>query len=417
MEGTITRDGAVATTAERDGWSPQRRSLAGACLAHFLHDGYTDQLYALLPVWQPQFGLSYAGLAMVRALYYATMGGLQVPADRLAAGLSPRTALVAATVVAAMGYGLVALPLGFIGLCAGLMLAGIGSSLQHPRASLLVTNAYGEAARGPLGLYNFAGDLGKATLPAAVALLLPMVAWRPVVAATALAGLLVAVALLRVLPRQAPASPPTRQAGGDGAGREGRKGGFALLLAIGALDTATRMGYLLFLPFLVRAAGGSERSIGLALALLFAGGAFGKACCGWLGQRLGVVASVVLTEAATTLLMVATLRLPLAAMLALLPVLGVVLNGTSSVLYGTVPELARPGTVGRAFALFYTGVIGSGGLAPIAYGVLADHSSRTVGTVAAALTAAAVIPMVLALRPSLNGGREVGSANAPRDRG
>jgi hypothetical protein len=38
----------------------------------------------------------------------------------------------------------------------------------------------------------------------------------------------------------------------------------------------------------------------------------------------------------------------------LLPVLGLALNGTSSVLYGTVPELAREGEAGRAFALFYT---------------------------------------------------------------
>ena len=73
----------------REAWSsPQRRNLAGACLAHMLHDGYTDQLYALLPVWQSEFGLSYAGLAVVRALYYGTMGGLQVPGDRLIARLA-----------------------------------------------------------------------------------------------------------------------------------------------------------------------------------------------------------------------------------------------------------------------------------------------------------------------------------------
>jgi MFS transporter, FSR family, fosmidomycin resistance protein len=63
------------------GFSPQQRNLVGACLAHLLHDGYTDQLYALLPIWQSQFGLSYAGLALVRALYSGTMGGLQVPSD------------------------------------------------------------------------------------------------------------------------------------------------------------------------------------------------------------------------------------------------------------------------------------------------------------------------------------------------
>ena len=182
-------------------------------------------------------------------------------------------------------------------------------------------------------------------------------------------------------------------------GQDGR--GFNLLLAIGACDTATRMGYLLFLPFLVHAKGGGEATVGIGLALLFAGGALGKACCGWLGERFGVVGSVIATEAATALLMATTLPLPLGPTLVLLPFLGVVLNGTSSVLYGTVPELARQGEVGRAFALFYTGVIGAGGLAPIAYGVIADHSGRTVGVIASALTAAAIIPLVVALRPFL----------------
>jgi FSR family fosmidomycin resistance protein-like MFS transporter len=146
--------------------SPQRRNLAGACLAHALHDGYTDQLYALLPVWQSEFGLSYAGLATVRALYSGTMGGLQVPGNQLIARFQPRTVLALATFIAAVGYLVVALPFGFPGLCAGLILAGVGSSVQHSRASLLVTNTYGTASRGPLGIYNFAGDLGKATFPA-----------------------------------------------------------------------------------------------------------------------------------------------------------------------------------------------------------------------------------------------------------
>jgi MFS transporter, FSR family, fosmidomycin resistance protein len=392
----------TTTTAEaspkwRECWPPQRRNLAAACLAHFLHDGYTDQLYALLPVWQPEFGLSYAGLALVRALYSGTMGVLQLPADRLMARLGARAALAIATFVAAAGYLVVALPLGLPGLCAGLILAGVGSSLQHPRASLMITNSYGTAARGPLGIYNFAGDLGKATFPALVALALPFMAWRPVVGLTAIAGLLTGFALLVLAPRRPFVVPAEMQA--EAGGQVGR--GFSLLFSIGALDTATRMGYLLFLPFLLHERGGHEAAVGVGLALLFAGGAFGKASCGWLGQRLGVVWSVIVTETATALLMVATLMLPLFPLLVLLPLLGVVLNGTSSILYGTVPELARKGELGRAFALFYTGVIGAGGLAPIVYGVIADHSSRTVGVVAAALTAAAIIPLVLALRPFL----------------
>jgi hypothetical protein len=53
--------------------------------------------------------------------------------------------------------------------------------------------------------------------------------------------------------------------------------------------------------------------------------------------------------------------------------------------------------------VFYTGVIGAGGLAPIAYGAIADHSSRAIGVLAAALTAALIVPLALALRPVLKG--------------
>ncbi len=376
------------------------RSLWGACLAHILHDGYTDQIYPLLPVWQAQFGLAYMGLAMVRALYSGTMGGLQIPADRFTSRLSPQTALALSTLVAAAGFLLMALPTGFAGLCAGLVLAGAGSSVQHPRASHLVSRSYGSESRRALGIYNFAGDLGKSTLPALVALLLPFLPWRTVVGLMGFLGILVASSLLALIPgTPALAATPREVEKGTRGGRRG----FGVLLSIGILDTATRMGYLLFFPFLIRARGGTSKTVGLGLALLFLGGAFGKAVCGWLGERVGVVASVVATEIATAALIVATCLAPIAAMLAIFPLLGTVLNGTSSVLYGTVPELAPKGNTGRAFALFYTGVIGSGAVAPIAYGIVADHSSRMIGILSAALTAVIVVPLVLSLRAVFSG--------------
>ena len=372
----------------------KRRNLFGACLTHILHDGYTDQLYALLPAWQAQFGLSYMGLAVVRALYYGTMGGLQVPANRATSWLKPRSALALSTFVAALGFVAMALPTGFAGLCVGLVLAGAGSSVQHPRASDLVTHTYGSESRGALGIYNFAGDLGKATLPAIVAVLLPVLPWRTVVGLMGLLGILVASSLLALLPTDTSVTSIHHEIERK---RESR-GGFGVLLSIGVLDTATRMGYLLFLPFLIHARGGSSATVGLGLALVFVGGAFGKATCGWLGQRVGVVWSVVATEIATAGLIVVTCFTPITAMLGFLPFLGMVLNGTSSVLYGTVPELAPKGNTGRAFALFYTGVIGSGGLAPIAYGAIADHSTRMIGILASAGTAVVIVPLVLGLR-------------------
>jgi hypothetical protein len=50
----------VATIARGISGSAERRTMAVACGAHALHDGFTDLLYVLLPLWQADFGLGYA---------------------------------------------------------------------------------------------------------------------------------------------------------------------------------------------------------------------------------------------------------------------------------------------------------------------------------------------------------------------
>jgi FSR family fosmidomycin resistance protein-like MFS transporter len=81
--------------------------------------------------------------------------------------------------------------------------------------------------------------------------------------------------------------------------------------------------------------------------------------------------------------------------------LGVMLNGTSSVLYGTVPELVTNQKVERAFALFYSGTLGSSALAPVLYGRLGDAAGPAWATAAAAVTALGVVPLILVLSPRL----------------
>src|SRR5437763_551495 len=103
-----------------------------------------------------------------------------------------------------------------------------------------------------------------------------------------------------------------------------------------------RMGFLTFLPFLLKLKGADLPTIGLALTLIFTGGAAGKLACGWLGSRLGVVRATWVTEGLTAAGILAILPLPLFAALAVLPLVGIALTGTSSVLHGTVPELVAP---------------------------------------------------------------------------
>jgi MFS transporter, FSR family, fosmidomycin resistance protein len=381
--------------------SSRRRTLVLAGLAHALHDGFTDMIYVLLPVWQAQFALGYSALAVMRALYVGALAALQVPSGHLARHLNARTILVLGTLLSAVGFALAGLSGGLVGLCASLALAGAGGSTQHPLASSAVSRAYAERARGPLGTYNFAGDLGKATLPPAVSLLLTVMVWRSTLYAVAGLGVLVAMLILWLMPLvpRPPVSVKTFTALPPEATG---KGGFELLFAIGVLDSAARMGFLLFLPFLLKAKGATLTTVGLALSLVFIGGAFGKAACGWLGARLGLLATVVTTEVGTAALILAVLALSLPPSLAVLPLLGVMLNGTSSVLYGTVPELVTAKRIERAFALFYTGTLGSSALAPVLYGRLGDAAGSVWAAVAAAITALAVVPLMFRLSPRLS---------------
>jgi MFS transporter, FSR family, fosmidomycin resistance protein len=371
-----------------------RQTLAFAGTAHALHDGYTDLIYILLPIWQTEFALGYGMLGVLRGLYAGAMAALQVPAGRLAERWDGRVVLAMGTLLAALGYALAGHSGGLVGLGVALVISGAGSSTQHPIASAAVSRAYGQSARGPLGTYNFSGDLGKASIPALTSLLLTLMPWRQSLWVLVALGILTAIAILLFMPplaRRRPAAASAPMATGAG------HGGFPLLFSIGVLDTAVRMGLLTFLPFLLKAKGASLPTIGFALTLIFLGGAAGKFTCGWLGARVGVVWTVLLTETGTAVLILATLFLPLAASLAVLPFLGVMLNGTSSVLYGTVPEFAPAARIEHAFAVFYTGTIGSGALSPVLYGLLGDALGPRVATVATAATALAILPLALML--------------------
>src|SRR5262245_51962880 len=117
---------------------PKRRTLATTSAAHALHDGYTDLLYVLLPIWQALFGLGYAEVGMLRALYVGAMASLQLPAGLLAERIGGRATLAAGTAVAAAGFLVAGVGGGFGALIAALLLAGVGASVQHPIGSSLV---------------------------------------------------------------------------------------------------------------------------------------------------------------------------------------------------------------------------------------------------------------------------------------
>src|SRR5262245_41297783 len=98
------------------GTTTERGAFAVAASAHVVHDGYTDLLYVLLPVWQAEFGLGYAEVGMLRGSYMATMSALQIPASLVAERVSPIVVLAGGTLLAAVCFLLAGASIGLVGL-------------------------------------------------------------------------------------------------------------------------------------------------------------------------------------------------------------------------------------------------------------------------------------------------------------
>ena len=287
----------------------------------------------------------------------------------------------------------------------------MGSAVQHPLCSTIMSHAYpGEGRRAALGTYNFFGDVGKFAFGGTMSLLLVAgLAWQvPIVGYGVLGAAIAALIFLWVAdtrtampaPR-APAHVPARPMGWGIRSREG----FGALCAIEVLDSSTRTGFLTFIAFLLMAKGLSEGWAVLAVPLILVGGMAGKLACGFLAERVGIIRTIVITEAATAAGILLCVALPAAWAFVLLPLVGIVLQGTSSVLYATIGDLVEPDRLPRVFGLFYT--VGSicGIAAPLVYGMIGDLAGVETAILTIGCAVLLTLPLSIALRSAIGAAR------------
>jgi MFS family permease len=386
----------------------EKRTLTTCCGAHVIHDGLTDVLYVLLPVLAQTFGLSYTQIGLVRSAYRSALSLFQIPAGILAERWGERGLLALGTAFAGAAFIGLGMSSGFISLLIFLFLAGFGSAFQHPLCSSLVSRAYqGGGRRGALGTYNFAGDLGKFIFAWVVSLAIAAgLSWKIPVGGMGVMGV-ISAALIFIMLSRAGAGAFAADGENDsdsprtvGWGIRDRRG-FLALCALGILESVTRYGFLTFIAFLMIEKGASHELSTTVVPIVFIGGMAGKLACGFLADRIGVVRTIAVTVLTTGGGILVLLAAPLVAAFVLLPLIGVTINGTSSVLYGTVGEFVESDRQSRAYGLFYTLTTGSGVLAPLGYGALGDQAgiSMTMGIIGFVIFLC--LPMCVILRPSV----------------
>jgi MFS family permease len=405
---TITAPVAPAGAPEEASKKGQeRRALGVASGAHVLHDGFTDLIWIALPIWQAEFGLSYAAAGALRTIFTGTMAALQIPASIAAERMGAGVVLAIGTALVGLCYCLAGISDGFWWLVAALLLGGIGAATQHPIGSALVAHAFaGARSLKALGTYNFAGDVGKVLLPASASALILIMPWRPAYGLLGLIGIAAAVAIFLLTPRFAsePTTAKTKQASTSEenaaatAQTARMRTGFRALIALGIVDSATRGGFFVLLPFVLIGKGAHVATAGFALTLVFCGGAAGKLACGWFATRFGKVFTIGMSKVLTAIGMIAVLLLPLQLTFVLLPFLGVILNGVTTVTYGSVPDLVTPQQRTRAFSVFYTVTLGALAIAPPASGFIGDVIGIPGAVYVVAALTLATVPLAFLLR-------------------
>jgi MFS-type transporter involved in bile tolerance (Atg22 family) len=104
---------------------------------------------------------------------------------------------------------------------------------------------------------------------------------------------------------------------------------------------------------------------------------------------------------ATTVGILAVVAAPLPVALATLVPLGIALNGTSSVLYGTVADLVSSERRSRGYGLYYTLTIGASAAAPTVWGVVSDAAGVPTTLTLVSLVVLATVPLCLLLRAAV----------------
>ena len=359
----------------------RKSALTAGCTAHIVQDGLTATIYVLLPVLAQAFGLTYTQVGLFKGVKSLVQAVLEMCSGILTERIGELRVIIVGLLLSGIGYGGLAFAPGVPVMLMCLFVIGAGTAFQHAPASALILAAYPiEGRRGPLGVYNSSGDIGKLIYTGCFSLAIGVgLAWQSISLVYGLLAIAAAVAIALFLGR------PDQSRHGAEAPREDKRDdeaeigwgilswrSFCTLLTVVFFDTMVQAGVLVFVAFLLLSKGMPLAIATTATVIVLIGGVFGKAGCGYLADRFGVRSAFALIQVLTAVGLFLVVAVPgWVAMLLLLP-LGVVVQGSTSITYGFAADLIHPLRMARGYALLYSSASFSSVAGPLVFGLIAD---------------------------------------------
>ena len=371
-----------------------------------MHDGLSSSVYVLLPILAQHFSLGFSQIGLIRAVYTGAMWLLEIPAGILSGRFGERRLLVLGIIGSGIGFFAVSFTDGYYGVLLALFVAGCGAAFQHSLCSSLISQSFGEPERRiALGSYNASGDIGKLTFTLVSSLLLGIgVGWQTITLGYGVLAVTVALTIWILLGAKSAgilsAIKLKEIAGSNGWGIKDRLG-FTNLAAIVFLVSLIQDGFLVFITFVMIEKQVSTGLVAFAVAATLSGGICGKFAGGLLAARIGVIRSIVLFELLTAIGIMLVFYAPGNIPFFLLPLVGVFLQGSSSITYGTVSNLVHTNQQSRGFSIIYTIANSASFVGPAIFGLIIDSLGFKVMMTIMATLVLVTLPLCYLLKLAL----------------
>ncbi|MFC1915998.1 MFS transporter [Chloroflexota bacterium] len=357
-------------------------------VAHFSHHLVTALPVPLLPFIRDEFGLDYTRAGFVIAAFSITYGIFQLPAGWLADRIGARTLIIISIVGVGIAGILIGLSQNYWMLLLFLVLIGVLGGGYHPASTTLIAVSVEPKNLGrALGFHMVGGSASYFLVPLIAAALAAIWGWRGSFIGLAIPTIAFGVVLYMFPRRLAPTKkiePETTGSYVRAPYPPSRWRRLITILALGTLTQAVLMSVIPFIPiFLVDNFNVGKEVAAASISLVFAMGLWSNPVGGYLSDRLGSIAMIMITLFLAGPVIYLFNLVPYGAgTSALLIIFGIILyvNTTVAQVYiaGQAPERHRS----TMFGIYFCGAMEGAGVLTPAIGYLIDqfgfHTSFTI---------------------------------------
>lgn len=257
-------------------------------ILHMLNHVIGGSMPMLYPDLMDEFNISYAELGLIRSAAGLASGVPQMFVGFFRRWFSARVLISAGNLINALMNIGISMGNGFAQFLGFSVIAGVGSSVQHPIGASIVSHGAHPKNRGRmLGLNQAIPSIAFAFTPLITAYLLTKMGWRSTLGLLSIPALTLSLVILFFVKGSSDVEDKTRDALNWGKLREQLKNRNVLSISVLRSVMAFRMGVRTFLPlYFIDILGFTSERSSLLYSILLGGGVLGPFFWGWLSDKI-----------------------------------------------------------------------------------------------------------------------------------